>query len=51
MKRKVIIVGAGIAGINAAIILAKAGIEVRLFEAKKILVVDVSLLLIIQQGT
>ncbi|HPP38860.1 MAG TPA: hydroxysqualene dehydroxylase HpnE [Candidatus Kapabacteria bacterium] len=35
MKRKVIIVGAGIAGINAAIILAKAGIEVRLFEAKK----------------
>ncbi len=35
MKRKVIIVGAGIAGINAAIQLAKAGIEVQLFETKK----------------
>jgi len=35
MKRKVIIVGAGVSGINAAVHLAKAGIEVQLFEAKK----------------
>lgn len=35
MKRKVIIVGAGVSGINSAVLLAKAGIEVQLLEAKK----------------